>query len=263
MTPKSYVKDPDTGTFHPGDSPHAQEIIAGQEAAKNLPIDPDQTLINDYMATEQSDSSGQVPTWLTLLLRQMKEDTNTQLAVIQEWSDAQLAALQVQNGNLIVALSPRMLSTLQVQPAATVNVDNANLMLTKELKASDIGSFKLLDLADASNMQLFIDKIDDAVKYYSEDRVIPALHKCLGNNLAHQWFASLSFDEKTSMRNSSSNFKTMLRHCYMGSSSDLRLLADKETFNWNQDWMPMEYLLVKMQKLRMASCRDNNELVAQ
>ena len=214
------------------------------------------------MATEQSDSSGQVPTWLALLLRQMKEDTNTQLAVIQEWSDAQLAALQVQNGNLIAALSPRMLSTPQVQPAATVNVDNANLMLTKELKASDIGSFKLLNLADASNMQLFINEIDDAVKHYSKDRVIPALHKCLGNDLAHQWFTSLSFDEKTSMRNSSSNFKTMLRHCYMGSSSDLRLLADKEMFNWNQDQMPMEYLLVKMQKLRMAGCMDNNELVA-
>ena len=155
-----------------------------------------------------------------------------------------------------------MLSTPQVQPVATVNVDNANLTLTKELKASDIGSFKLLDLADASNMQLFIDKIDDAVKHYSKDRVIPALHKCLGNDLAHQWFTSLSFNEKTSMQNSSSNFKTMLRHCYMGSSSDLCLLADKETFNWNQDQMPMEYLLVKMQKLQMASCMDNNELIA-
>src|SRR5438045_6492451 len=150
MPPRGSVKDPDTGTFHPGDSPNMQEIIASQEAAKNPPIDPDQTLIDNYMATEQSDSSGQVPTWLALLLRQMKEDTNTHLAVIQEWSDAQLAALQVQNGNLIAALSPRMLSTLQVQPAATVNVDNANLMLTKQLKASDIGSFTLLILANAS-----------------------------------------------------------------------------------------------------------------
>src|SRR5438045_6738234 len=155
-----------------------------------------------------------------------------------------------------------MLSTLQVQPAATINVYNANLTLTKELKASNIGSFKPLDLADASNMQLFIDEIDDAVKHYSKDRVIPALHKCLGNDLAHQWFTSLSFDEKTSMRNSSSNFKTMLRCCYMGSSLDLRLLADKETFNWNQDQTPMEYLLVKMQKLWMASCTDNDELIA-
>ena len=48
----------------------------------------------------------------------------------------------------------------------------------------------------------------------------------------------------------------------MGSSSDLHLLADKEMFNWNQDQTPMEYLLVKMQKLWMAGCTDNDELVA-
>ena len=38
----------------------------------------------------------------------------------------------------------------------------------KELKASDIGSFKPLDLADAANMQLFIDEIDDVVEHYTE-----------------------------------------------------------------------------------------------
>src|SRR2546421_12983246 len=47
----------------------------------------------------------------------------------------------------------------------------------------------------------------------------------------------------------------------MGTPSDLRLLADKETFNWNQDRTPMEYLLAKTQKLRMAGCTEDDELV--
>ena len=63
-------------------------------------------------------------------------------------------------------------------------MDNANLTLTKELKAFNIGSFKLLNLANATNTQLFINKIDDIVKHYSEARVILALYKCLGNDLA-------------------------------------------------------------------------------
>ena len=67
----------------------------------------------------------------------------------------------------------------------TVNVDNANLTLTKELKASNIGSFKPLDLANATNTQLFINEIDNAVKHYSEARVILALYKCLGNDLTY------------------------------------------------------------------------------
>ena len=67
-----------------------------------------------------------------------------------------------------------------------VNINSASLMLTKELKASDIGAFKPLDLANAPNTQLFINKINDAVQHYCEARVILALHKCLGNNLAYQ-----------------------------------------------------------------------------
>src|SRR5438045_7928571 len=47
----------------------------------------------------------------------------------------------------------------------------------------------------------------------------------------------------------------------MGTPSDLWLLADKETFNWNQDRTPMEYLLAKTQKLRMAGCTEDDELV--
>ena len=49
---------------------------------------------------------------------------------------------------------------------------------------SNISSFKLLNLANTTSMQLFINKIDDAIKYYTKARVIVALYKCLGNNLA-------------------------------------------------------------------------------
>ena len=58
-------------------------------------------------------------------------------------------------------------------------------MLIKELKASNIRLFKPLDLANATNMQLFIDEINNIVKYYSEVRVILALYKCLGNDLTY------------------------------------------------------------------------------
>ena len=272
MPSKGFVKDPETGTFHPGHTTRAQEIIAAREAARNPPTDPNQTIIDDYMANESE--LAPPPTWLGALLAQMKEDTSaqlaaiqarsdTQMAAIQAQSDIQIAAIQLQNSNLIAALNrSRTPPTLPVQPAQPVTIDNANLTLTKELKASDIGSFKPLDLADASNTQLFIDEIDDAVEHYSEARVIPALHKCLGNDLAQTWFASLSYAEKTSMRALTGNFKAMLRRCYMGSPSDLRLLADKETFNWNQDRTPMEYLLAKTQKLRIVGCTNNDELVA-
>ena len=65
-----------------------------------------------------------------------------------------------------------------------VIVDNANLTLTKELKVSNISSFKLLDLANVSSTQLFINKINNIVKYYTKARVIIALHKYLRNNFA-------------------------------------------------------------------------------
>ena len=111
-------------------------------------------------------------------------------------------------------------------------------------------------------MQLFINEIDDAVEHYTEAQVITTLHKCLENDLAHQWFASLSHTEKTSMWALVLNFKMMLRHSFMGSTSDLHLLTNKEIFNWSQDCTPMEYLLAKTQKLWMAGCTDDDELVA-
>ena len=64
-------------------------------------------------------------------------------------------------------------------------MDNANLTLTKELKASNIGSFKPLNLANATNIQFFINEINDVVEHYSEARVILALYKCLGNDLTY------------------------------------------------------------------------------
>jgi hypothetical protein len=33
-------------------------------------------------------------------------------------------------------------------------------------------------------------------------------------------------------------------------------------FSWNQDWILIEYLLAKIQKLQIAGCTDNDKLVA-
>ena len=64
-------------------------------------------------------------------------------------------------------------------------MDNANLTLIKELKASNIRLFKPLNLANTTNTQLFINEINNIVEHYSEVRVILALYKCLGNDLAY------------------------------------------------------------------------------
>ena len=58
------------------------------------------------------------------------------------------------------------------------------------------------------------------------------------------------------------NFKMMLRYSFMGSTSDLCLLTNKKVFNWSQDHTAMEYLLAKTQKLWMAGCTVDDELVA-
>jgi hypothetical protein len=101
---------------------------------------------------------------------------------------------------------------LPTHPLTTHELNNTE---QPELKASDIGYFKLLDLADASNTQLFIDEIGNAVERYGEARVIAALFKCPANDLARTWFAYLSHREETLMCASTSNFKAKLRRNFI------------------------------------------------
>src|SRR5205085_1555212 len=114
-----------------------------------------------------------VPAWLAAILRQntdmIKEMKDQREAQATQYA-AQYEALKVQNEDLIAALA-RSRTASPARSVVTVTVDNANLMLTKELKVFNIGSFKPLNLADATSTQLFIDEIDDAVKHYTEARV--------------------------------------------------------------------------------------------
>ena len=208
MPPRGSVRDPETGKYYPEGSEHAQEILTARATVKNIPVDVAQNLTTEVKelqtpSTQTSDKvlmpmdNESVPAWLAAILRQ-NADMIKEMKDSRETQVAQYEAVRVQNENLIVTLT-RSRTASPARPATTVTVDNANLMLTKELKASDIGSFKPLDLADATSTQLFIDEIDDAVKHYTEARVIMALHKCLRNDLACQWFSSLSYAEKTTM----------------------------------------------------------------
>jgi hypothetical protein len=67
--------------------------------------------------------------------------------------------------------------------------------------------------------------------------------------------------EKTTIQASTVGFKEKLKLTFIGILSDLWLLADKEIFSWNQDRILIEYLLAKIQKLRIAGCTEDNKLV--
>jgi hypothetical protein len=98
----------------------------------------------------------------------------------------EISQLQVLFAKNQHAVNEQILGTLATQAAAP-----ASRSVTA-LKASDIGMFEPTAQPDADAAIVFLDNIRDAVKQYSEERVMRTMKRCCTNAVALNWLTGLN-----------------------------------------------------------------------
>jgi hypothetical protein len=109
---------------------------------------------------------------------------------------------------------------------------------------------------------LFSDRIRDAVHFYGEEKTrLVGLRRCCKNDIARDWYFSLSEEERDALRESTQAWERLIRRDFMPDKHILLDQVDAETFNWRQDRTPYAYLMQKLLLLRFAGITDEDRVV--
>jgi hypothetical protein len=129
------------------------------------------------------------------------------------------------------------------------------------LKAADVGFFEPKSMPDAQAAMHFIDNFNDAVIHYGEDRTKQVLRKCCKNDIARAWVSGLSDPDRIALQQSTWHWERILRRDFMPRPAQLYAQARNETFRWNQNRTPAEYVTHKIRLLRIAGITNDDHVV--
>jgi transposase InsO family protein len=129
------------------------------------------------------------------------------------------------------------------------------------IKASDVGTFNPTSMPDAAAAILFIDKIQDAVKQYGEDRTLLVLKRCCNNDIASSWLTGLDAQDRDALITSAEAWERLLRRDFMPKLADLEAKAKEEVFKWSQNRTPSQYVSDKIKLLRIAGITNPDAVV--
>ncbi|KAF7502142.1 hypothetical protein GJ744_006984 [Endocarpon pusillum] len=144
-------------------------------------------------------------------------------------------------------------------PKSSQSPESSNVTI----KPSEIYEFKPTSRQDERSARIFIERIQDAKATYQDHipKLAMALPRCLFNEVAHTWFSALSEADKYDIRTSPDIWINLIKRDFMGTAAQLRYTAGKETFNWDQDRTPAEYVDEKVAKLRVARMTAEEDIV--
>ncbi|ERF74442.1 hypothetical protein EPUS_09487 [Endocarpon pusillum Z07020] len=137
--------------------------------------------------------------------------------------------------------------------------DSSNMTL----KPSELYLFKPTSRQDEKSARIFVERIEDARRIYKNqsEKLALLLPRCLDNEIAHAWYSALSLEDKDALSDSVNGWIRIIKRDFMGTLSELRSAASKESFNWNQGRLPTEYVDEKVGKLRIAGMNSEEDIV--
>jgi hypothetical protein len=129
---------------------------------------------------------------------------------------------------------------------------------TRPLRAEYIYEFSPTDSPDDTDYYMFMERINDMVAQYGEERIIPSLVSCLKTSRAKTWYTSLSEQDKTRLRTSTQDWKFILKRDFGIKPFRAKQLAQRETFSFGQNRPVLQYFNQKIACLKIADIDDED-----
>jgi len=129
---------------------------------------------------------------------------------------------------------------------------------SRPIRTEHIYDFEPSDTADDMTYYFFLERINDMVAQYGENKVLPSLVTCLKNERAKTWYASLSKEDKNSLRESTQGWKTILKCDFGIKPFRAKQLAARETFAFAQGCSVLKYFDIKIACLRISEVDDED-----
>jgi len=171
---------------------------------------------------------------------------------IPAWAQTIIQNQQAQLDNITRLLE------VQEENAGDAHIPAAPARDNRPVRAEYIYDFSPADSPDDMSYHFFIERINDMVAQYDEERVLPSLVSCLKNERARMWYASLSDGDKNNMRASTQGWKNVLKRDFGIKPFRAKQLAAREKFSFSQGRSVLNYFDRKIACLRISGVEEED-----